>query len=199
MRIISGIASRFEHPHRSDHHSRIAVRRGHHDPHSIRLHGIHAVHPSPTPVAGDLGEHLPRTVRTRFDPVVADELRHDEERSGVVVQVDEILVDSNATVSGPVLVKHGAALRVDDATIRGTVLATSADIRGMLAVTGTTGPVVIDASTVRGLVSISDSAGGVAITGNELRGVLSCSGNDPAPTGSENTVQGVALGQCEGF
>lgn len=125
-----------------------------------------------------------------------------------------VLLAAGARVFGPVIVRTGAALDVEGATIIGllradgatAIRACNATIVGPVALADGGGPVLLGGisgapcgeDAIFGPVTLSGNTGGVVVAGNAISGRLSCSGNSPAPTdgGQPNTVSGPATGQC---
>ena len=56
-----------------------------------------------------------------------------------------------------------------------------------------------DGNEVRGTLAVHQNTGAITIGWNIVRGDLACTGNDPAPVGGENQVEGAKLGQCSGL
>ncbi|MEV4759397.1 GH92 family glycosyl hydrolase [Micromonospora sp. NPDC049559] len=114
----------------------------------------------------------------------------------------------DATVSGPVTVRAGAALYVHGGTVTGPLSASNAaavvldgvTVKGPVSVTGTRGELGLERATVAGPVTLSGNAGGV-VAASTIGGPLACAGNDPAPVDNDlrNTLGGPATGQCAAF
>lgn len=128
------------------------------------------------------------------------------------------------TVTGDVDVEHGARLTATDADLRGDVGDDDAATTVQLARTRVGGDVELDDSsevtldgvTVTGSVEIEDARGPVSVRGSDIgrqlelvdnRGgvelrdnrvgrALRCRGNDPAPTGGGNHVEGAVDRAC---
>ncbi|WBB69997.1 M64 family metallopeptidase [Micromonospora sp. WMMD812] len=114
----------------------------------------------------------------------------------------------DATVSGAVVVRPGAALVAERSAVSGSLAATGAtavellntSVRGAVSVTGTTGHVTVVGARVAGAMVLSGNVTGTTapiVAGTEVA-TLACSGNSPAPVdlGAPNTVRGSASGQC---
>ncbi|MGW3607160.1 M14 family zinc carboxypeptidase [Micromonospora sp. NPDC005161] len=129
-------------------------------------------------------------------------------RNGPLV-VSGFTCAADATISGPVTVRAGAALVATGTTISGPVSATRAagvlladsTINGPVQITNTTDAISIIDVTIAGPVSLSGNTTGTdapLLAGNTIRGPLSCTANSPAPTnlGVTNTVHGPRTTQC---
>ncbi|MET7751997.1 M14 family zinc carboxypeptidase [Micromonospora sp. NPDC005367] len=115
---------------------------------------------------------------------------------------------ADATVTGPVTVRSGAALVATGTTITGPVNASGAagvllansKITGPLRVTGTTDAISLIDLTVTGPVDLSTNrtTNQPLLAGNRVNGPLACAGNTTAPTNLNlsNTVTGPRAGQC---
>lgn len=90
------------------------------------------------------------------------------------------------TVRGPISVHAGASLIVTDAELEGSLHSSGA------------ARVEIVGSSVLGPVAITGTTGSVILSGNEIRGSLSCADNatEPADLDNPNTIRGPQSGQC---
>ncbi|MFC0509032.1 M64 family metallopeptidase [Micromonospora costi] len=131
--------------------------------------------------------------------------------AGALVVSSGVTCLRDATVSGAVTVRPGAALVAERSSISGTVTAASAtsvdlltsSVRGAVTLTGTTGRVTVVGSRVDGALVLTGTATGTTapvLAGNQAS-TVHCAGNSPAPVnlGAPNTVRGAASGQCRGL
>ncbi|MEV0806846.1 M14 family zinc carboxypeptidase [Micromonospora sp. NPDC050200] len=113
----------------------------------------------------------------------------------------------DATVTGPVRVRPGAALIATGSSIIGPVDAsgaagvflTDSAVEGPVRIAETSGPVVVVDATVTGPVEVSDNRGDAPlVAASTVTGPLHCGGNASAPVdlGLGNSVQGPKTGQC---
>lgn len=132
--------------------------------------------------------------------------------SGPLTVADGVTCLDGATVSGPVSVRPGASLQVNEAVIAGplqaddaaTVVVCGSRISGPVTLSGSTSvmlgnPVLGCApNTVSGPVTVSGTRWWNVIAGNAIAGPLSCGGNavPPVNNGFTNTVTGPKSGQC---
>ncbi|MFY1669737.1 GH92 family glycosyl hydrolase [Plantactinospora sp. WMMB334] len=126
-------------------------------------------------------------------------------RKGPLTVSTGVVCLAGATVTGPVVVRAGATLRVDGGRITGPVSAVGAaevvlrdvEVGGPVSVVGTSGNVGIERADVGGPVTLIGNAGAL-VAASGVGGPLSCLLNDPAPVGNglPNTVRGPASGQC---
>ncbi|MFF3438829.1 glycosyl hydrolase 53 family protein [Streptosporangium sp. NPDC002721] len=117
-----------------------------------------------------------------------------------------------ATVSGPVSVRAGASLQVNDAVIRGpvnaegagTVVVCDTEVLGPVSVSGTSSVTFGNPrlgcarNTIIGRLAVTGTQRWNVIAGNEINGPLSCGGNaaPPVNNGFTNAVTGPKSGQC---
>ncbi|MEV1331317.1 M64 family metallopeptidase [Micromonospora costi] len=131
--------------------------------------------------------------------------------AGALVVSSGVTCLRDATVSGAVTVRPGAALVAERSSISGAVTAagaTSVDlltsaVRGAVTLTGTTGRVTVVGSRVDGALALTGTTTGTTapvLAGNQAT-TVHCAGNSPAPVnlGAPNTVRGAASGQCRGL
>jgi hypothetical protein len=92
-----------------------------------------------------------------------------------------------ARVGGGVRFAQGGTARVAESAIAGELQLFSND-----------GELVASGNAVGGDLQAFENVGGpsLAIAGNTIGGSLQCAGNDPAPVGGDNTVDGDREGQC---
>ncbi|MFC0506140.1 M14 family zinc carboxypeptidase [Micromonospora costi] len=114
----------------------------------------------------------------------------------------------DATITGPVTVRSGAALVTTGTTITGPVNASGAagvmladtKVTGPVRVSGTTDAISLIDLTVTGPVDLSANRtdNQPLLVGNTVNGPLACAGNTTAPTNLtiDNTVTGPRAGQC---
>ncbi|GAA0525143.1 glycosyl hydrolase family 43 [Saccharopolyspora erythraea NRRL 2338] len=119
-----------------------------------------------------------------------------------------VLCLRDATVSGTVRVRAGAALVALDSTVDGEVDVRGAlgvwlsgvEIAGQLRVDGVSGRVRVQDGRVSGPVRLQGnrSASPIVVAGNVFEDSLTCRANSPAPSneGRPNEVRGAAQGQC---
>ncbi|MDG4808928.1 M64 family metallopeptidase [Micromonospora sp. WMMD1120] len=109
-----------------------------------------------------------------------------------------------ASVQGPVTVAPGAALVAEGSSIAGSLTSSGAsdvqllrtEVRGAVALTGTTGGVTLVGARVSGALALTGSTSAPTVAGGEA-GALSCSGG-PAPVdlGAPLTVRGATAASC---
>ncbi|MFB6397891.1 glycosyl hydrolase 53 family protein [Polymorphospora lycopeni] len=132
--------------------------------------------------------------------------------AGPLTVTEGVTCLDGATVSGPVSVRAGASLQVDQATIAGPVRAVDAKavvvcdsrISGPVSLSEgssvTLGNPVLGCgrNTITGPVTVTGTLGWNVIAGNSITGPLACSNNTPPPVnnGSTNTATGPKSGQC---
>jgi hypothetical protein len=131
-------------------------------------------------------------------------------RKGAIWVTSGVTCLNNAEISGAVTVRPGASLVVNGGTITGGLTASAAaqvhllktHVEGSVAVSGTTGALVIAGSEIRGAVSLSGNTtrDAAVVTGTSIHGSLSCAGNTPALSnaGVANDLTG-ADAQCGGL
>ncbi|HEV2779310.1 MAG TPA: M64 family metallopeptidase [Actinophytocola sp.] len=130
-------------------------------------------------------------------------------RDGPLVISSGVTCLDRAEVSGPVLVRPGAALVASGSTIRGPVVGSGATtvellnttVHGPVSISGTTVAVTIVGGQVHGPVVLSDNRTGsraAVLAGATVSGPLFCAGNAPVPENlrAPNTVRGPRVGQC---
>ncbi|MGC5286406.1 M64 family metallopeptidase [Micromonospora sp. DT231] len=109
-----------------------------------------------------------------------------------------------ATVTGPVTVAAGAALVAEGSTIAGSLTSSRAaavellhtEVRGAVALTGTTDHVTMVGARVTGPLALTGTASAPILAGGQV-GALTCTGG-PAPVdlGAPTTVRGATGGHC---
>ncbi|MGK5739415.1 M64 family metallopeptidase [Micromonospora sp. URMC 103] len=170
--------------------------------HTVEYRGIDAV--------GNIGPAR-EFVATLIPPPPACTSVVSGRHQGALVVTSGVTCLRDATVSGGVTVRPGAALVVERSTISGALATVGAasvellrsEVRGAVALTGTTGHVTVVGSRVHGALALNGSVTGTTasiLAGNDVA-VLQCAGNSPAPVdlGARNTVRGAASGQCRGL
>lgn len=135
------------------------------------------------------------------------------------ITLDGVQTDSDATISGTSgLLKVMNSNFVGDAAFRngaGVEVSGSSFSLEVVVIENNSGPVTFDSNVdlsvtvtvnddvtisnnVGRVASVTKNTGGVSISGNTFT-ELSCVDNNPAPTGSGNTVTSLASGQCSSF
>jgi hypothetical protein len=92
---------------------------------------------------------------------------------------------SNSAVGGSIQIVQSGAAKIDSVKINGDLLFDSNN-RSLSA----------NRNTIGGNLQAFQNTGGVSITANRINGNLQCKGNNPAPTGRGNIVQGTKEDQC---
>ena len=92
----------------------------------------------------------------------------------------------NSDIGGNVEIKDGTATSSNDIFVRNNIIG---------------GDIEVEGNTVVDDISVNDNkvVDKVEIEENSVGDDLKCADNDPAPTGDDNTVDGIATGQCSGF
>ncbi|MFC3502957.1 M14 family zinc carboxypeptidase [Micromonospora krabiensis] len=115
---------------------------------------------------------------------------------------------ADATITGPVTVRPGAALVATGTTVTGPINASNAAgvlladsrVTGPVRLTGTTDAISLIDVTVTGPVDLAGNrtATEPLLVGNAVTGPISCTGNTPAPSNLtiRNTGTGPRAGQC---
>lgn len=126
--------------------------------------------------------------RIDLEPLVCDRTITGQ-HSGPVTVTDGTTCLSGAEVDGPVRVRGGASVVVDDTELTGPLHATGAT------------DVIVRNSRVTGSVSIVGSTGDVVVSGTTVVGPLDCFDNETEPDdqGVPNDVHGPTAGQCAGM
>ncbi|MEU8083068.1 M64 family metallopeptidase [Micromonospora sp. NPDC049101] len=124
--------------------------------------------------------------------------------TGPLTVTDGVTCLRTATVAGPVTVAAGAALVAEGSTIAGSLASSRAavvellntEVRGAVALTGTTDHVTVVGARVAGPLALTGTASAPILAGGQV-GALSCTGG-PAPVelGAPTTVRGTTGGHC---
>lgn len=112
----------------------------------------------------------------------------------VTVAAGAGLVADGAQIRGPLSASGAAVVFLCGTDISGPVT-----LHGGVSVT--LGDPALDCASnqIRGPVAVRGTSGWNVIAGNDISGPLSCSGNAPAPAGAGNEVRGPKSGQCAGL
>lgn len=122
----------------------------------------------------------------------------------------QVLVRTGAKVNGSVLTDSAARVRIRDSEIGGNVQLTGVDfgqetlilnskIGGTVDWNGNSATFLIRYSEVDSDVKVNQNGALARVFDNVIRGNLQCQGNEPAPKGARNVVQGSKENQCSRF
>jgi hypothetical protein len=121
----------------------------------------------------------------------------------VVVPAGETCELSDVRISGNIIVNEGATLRASEIFVDGDIQADghrvvsvdNSTVTGNIQLEGGFAA-TIDKVQVDGDLQSDDNTGLQVFQDNRIGGNLQCEGNDPAPTGVGNQVEGDKEGQC---
>ncbi|GII30029.1 M64 family metallopeptidase [Planotetraspora mira] len=131
-------------------------------------------------------------------------------RKGALVVTSGVTCLNDAEISGAVTVRRGASLVVNGGTIKGGLTSSSAaqvhllkaHVNGSIAISGTTGALVIAGSDITGAVSLTGNTttDPAVVTGTTIHGAMACAANTPTPSnaGVANDLTGAGA-QCGGL
>ncbi|MFF5052958.1 M64 family metallopeptidase [Micromonospora sp. NPDC000663] len=111
-----------------------------------------------------------------------------------------------ATVSGPVTVAPGASLVAERSTIGGGLASSGAaavellgsEVRGAVALTGTTGHVTVVGTRVDGPLALTGTASAPILAGGRVGALTCAAGPAPVDLGAPTTVRGTTASSCRG-